>query len=364
MLEIKHDINTIFVMLGQQCNLNCKYCMQHDLIIDVLPKRFIHHDVINFIKYHANKQERPIDIRFYGGEPLIYFNDIKQIVNLLKKDNVSFSIISNGKLINENIVKFFNDNNFSSVAISWDGIDSIKTRLYDVFKEKQNLLLNINNLCISGVISSFNYPNSFINSIKPFIEEYYRIHNYMINFSKDEIMDMNAYHSDLRTFDYNEINKQMNILVNNIKKSFVNMETSNISLNDYLYISLFTMYCNSIQSGLNSYTRSFCGNGINVINLDLEGNLYQCHNNWIKIGDINSDYNTYILKAKELDTITLNNFNSTCKNCSILSLCKCGCPLIKQDIREKTDFCKLRKAIYEPIINLVNEAIANNGSFY
>ena len=46
MLEIKHDINTIFVMLGQQCNLNCKYCMQHDLIIDVLPKRFIHHDVI------------------------------------------------------------------------------------------------------------------------------------------------------------------------------------------------------------------------------------------------------------------------------------------------------------------------------
>ena len=64
---------------------------------------------------------------FYGGEPLLSFNLIKKAVSFLNEKNkafkkrASYSITTNGSLITEEIIQFFNKHKFS-VELSFDGL--------------------------------------------------------------------------------------------------------------------------------------------------------------------------------------------------------------------------------------------------
>ena len=64
---------------------------------------------------------------FYGGEPLLAFSLIKNIVAFLKAKNKkynkrsTFSITTNGYLLNDEIIQFLNDSKFH-IVISYDGI--------------------------------------------------------------------------------------------------------------------------------------------------------------------------------------------------------------------------------------------------
>ena len=45
---LKSNISNIFIMLGHECNLQCKYCLQHD-VIDVALDKKINPDIYYFI---------------------------------------------------------------------------------------------------------------------------------------------------------------------------------------------------------------------------------------------------------------------------------------------------------------------------
>lgn len=363
MLNLKDNISTIFIMLGQNCNLNCKYCMQHTLINTIQDKSVINDEIFDFVIHHAEKQSQPIDIRFYGGEPLLYLNDIKDIVFKLKEANVSFSIITNGKLLSKDIVEFFNNNKFTGCAVSWDGKNVLKTRHYDVFQQKEDLLLQIKNLNIDGVISAYNSLDDYIKALLPYQEKYFKLHQKIFPFFEEIIMDAGACFSDLIDFDYNKVYQQTNSLINNMINS-ATVDNDKLTIRDRMYLLILTMLCQQLNDNNEYYMKSYCGNGIYVLNLDLEGNLYQCHNNWIKIGSIYDDYTNYIEKAKKLDDMAAKNFiDSKCKDCTVLSLCKGGCPLVSNKIRQFTDFCRIRQTMFEPIINFINDALSVHGDF-
>lgn len=363
MLNLKDNISTIFIMLGQDCNLNCKYCMQHTLINDIQNEKTINKEIFDFITYHSEKQSQPIDVRFYGGEPLLYFNNIKDIVSKLQDENITFSIITNGKLLSKDIVEFFNNNKFTSCAISWDGKNVLKTRYYDVFKQKENLLLQMKNLSIDGVISAYNSLDDYIEALLPYQEKYFKVHHKIFPFFNEIIMDAGACFTDLIDFNYRSIREQIKNVINNFLVA-TTKTSEELTIKDNIYMSLLTMLCQQLNNDDENYTKSYCGNGISVINLDLEGNLYQCHNNWIKIGSIYDDYTNYIEKAKKLDDMAAKSFvDSKCKDCTVLSLCKGGCPLVSDKVRQSTDFCKIRQTMFEPIINFINDALSVHGDF-
>lgn len=66
-------------------------------------------------------------LNFYGGEPLLSFKLIRQVVSLLennlKKQNqtVHYSLTTNGSLLTNNIIQFLDEHNFS-VELSFDGL--------------------------------------------------------------------------------------------------------------------------------------------------------------------------------------------------------------------------------------------------
>lgn len=127
---VKENLNktlcSVTLMLAQKCNLRCTYCYGESgeygdcgvMNLDV---------AIKAIDYLAKiSKEKKLYVVFFGGEPLLKFDIIKEVVAYCKRKEAEidkkffFSITTNGTLINEEIEKFFIDNKFA-VQISIDG---------------------------------------------------------------------------------------------------------------------------------------------------------------------------------------------------------------------------------------------------
>lgn len=343
---------TVFVMLGNSCNMNCKYCLQHPLVHKALPKE-VSPDFYAFLREY-NSHEQPLQVHFYGGEPLVYFDTIKKIVTETEGEGFKYSTICNGKAITQEMVDFFNKYDFN-VMISWDGKNVKETRGYDVFgdKETKDLLLQIKKLGISSVISSKNYPLEAIQAFGDLSRDYWDIHGYAMNFNYDLIMDTGLPDKTLLDMDYTRVSEEVLSLGKEYLKYRLDhsyeMEIAKLAFIEP-YFSYFSKYKNPAQVGDNPWCR--CGNGISTLNCDLNGNLYPCHNTSESCGNIKDSLIPYFREVLKLDGTAENKGN--CKDCIALSICKGGCKLLNKDTKENT-YCKLQKAIASPIIQLLQE---------
>ena len=116
----------------QRCNLACSYCyMAHSeatMSIDTAAK------IISFLFQHAGSS-RDIEVGFFGGEPLIEFSLIQQIMEMVVRhpafapNRVGFTITTNGTIFSDRIARFFAEHAFK-VCISCDGPPYVQ----DVFR--------------------------------------------------------------------------------------------------------------------------------------------------------------------------------------------------------------------------------------
>ena len=109
------------IHLTEKCNLNCTYCYQNKRIRDI---KF--EDIKNLIDYEISKKSKYSIIIFYGGEPLLQKNLIKNTIDYINskrcKTNFYYSITTNGTLLDDNFIKYMKDNNFINIAFSFDGM--------------------------------------------------------------------------------------------------------------------------------------------------------------------------------------------------------------------------------------------------
>ena len=122
--------------ITQICNLACTYCYI-DKEKSTMPLT-VADRVVDFIYQNTPIQER-LDIGFFGGEPLLEFDLLKQIVDKIQ-DHKSFdpgrvilSIVSNGTLFSRQIAEFLQEKNIS-LCISCDGPPLV----HDVFRRFTN----------------------------------------------------------------------------------------------------------------------------------------------------------------------------------------------------------------------------------
>lgn len=353
---LKREIKSIFLMLGNQCNMNCAYCLQHPLVNEAILTE-INPEIYDFLCEMAYENEgRRINIKFYGGEPLLYFENIKTVVGTLNNRNsveFIYSIITNGKAMTDEMVKFFNENNIS-VTLSWDGNSVMETRGYDIFSDPVHSarLLKINNLNLSGVISAGAYPKELLESFQQISNKYYGIHGYHICVNLDEIFDTGIANKQLLKVDYERVTKEMKEIVSTID-SYLTFQKSNNDCIKLFYInSLINRlndFCIKTESNWN-YSTVFCGNGLSILNMDLQGNLYSCHNTSEKIGTINDAFYKYLNRVLYTDNTSANIEN--CKYCRVFALCRGGCKLVKMKAR-KTGYCELKQAVFLPVIDYV-----------
>lgn len=155
----KPYISLAYFVLSEQCNLACKYCFLGNA--DIKAPKITNYPMsketadkaLEFFSRQTMEDRRQFydekEIIFYGGEPLMNFQVLRYVVerseyykkqNMISK-NLKFSIITNGTLLNEEIIRYLKDNQIS-VSISLDGNDEFKNR-NRVDKKGQNVFLRI-----------------------------------------------------------------------------------------------------------------------------------------------------------------------------------------------------------------------------
>lgn len=117
-------------ILTEECNYNCSYCYQKrgEQTADVFTVENAIDFFLPYLTDHSN-------ISFTGGEPLLAFEQIRQAVDYIQVKNralnkkIYYYITSNGSLINDDILEFLNQHEFSLV-LSFDGFAQ------DIYREK------------------------------------------------------------------------------------------------------------------------------------------------------------------------------------------------------------------------------------
>lgn len=349
---LQTNISTIFIMLGHECNMNCKYCLQHD-VVNVALGKDINPDIYNFINDIARNQNENLGLQFYGGEPLVFFEKIQEFINGLKEhnmpNNVYFTMITNGKLLDEEKVEYLNKN-FSHVTISWDGRNSEITRGYDVVKENKENIFKLNNFSFSGVLSAYNYILDYLEDCeevnRDYVENY---HGHTLYFNVDELLDVNMQNQDLKQFDYDKVQEQMTQLCEEYRLHF--QENKPISVIRKKFIEEKIGYIrNAINQKSFAPNRDRCGNGCEVLNMDLQGNLYKCHNTDTKIGYIRDNYFDIMKNVFDLDKT--KDTSKKCNECLVQIICRNGCPLVNDKARGEY-YCKMSYQMNYPIMQLI-----------
>lgn len=339
-------VSTIFIMLGEKCNCNCRYCLQHVTtgLVEEMPQD-INPDIYILIRELANqrKDKAPLTLHFFGGEPLVYLSSLKEVIkNTEDISNIRYSMMSNGKLFNKETVEYINKHHIN-VGISWDGNASSYTRNYNVMEDNIENILNINDLWLSAVLSKYALPRDILDNFK----EIQSKRDKPIGINIDEIFDTGVPDKDLFDIDLNKVSEQIDDLC---KQYMEQLKTNTIDLSniDIVYIDQLIGYVRSWYKNPKPITRVRCGAGVTVLNMDLQGNFYNCHNSSLIVGNIYQPYQDVLDKLNELDT-TSYYYNKECKDCSAISICRGGCKLV-EDKRRKA-LCDIKKAIAIPILN-------------
>lgn len=104
------------------CNFACPYCFEGEKTSKIITDEVIE-NLICFINGYSSVKR--LDLTWYGGEPLMAFSKIKQIVHRIKKccnaEICSQSIITNAYLLSDNVIRDMMDLGFTHIQISFDG---------------------------------------------------------------------------------------------------------------------------------------------------------------------------------------------------------------------------------------------------
>ena len=160
-IRILSNIQQLTLELTDACNLNCKYCAfgqfysnfdkrENKMMDFSVGKRVI--DYLHpYLNSSHNQPLRPFFIGFYGGEPLLNFPLIKDMVHYVNSLNwtnnrIRFLVTTNGVLLNK-YMNFLIEHDFD-IYISLDGDES--NNEYRVFQNGKssyhNLLNSLQNM--------------------------------------------------------------------------------------------------------------------------------------------------------------------------------------------------------------------------
>lgn len=123
--------NTYTILTTTKCNARCFYCYEHNMQHKTHMTAETAEQVSNYIITHA-PFKMPVQLRWFGGEPLFNMKVIDIITNNLRNAGIEYfsQFTSNGYLFSKDIVeKAKNLWNIRSVQITIDGTESVYNRV-------------------------------------------------------------------------------------------------------------------------------------------------------------------------------------------------------------------------------------------
>ena len=131
-----NDIKALCLHVAHTCNLTCDYCFasqgkyqgDHALMSFEVGKQ-----ALDFLIAHSGNR-RNLEVDFFGGEPLMDWDVVKQLVNYARSvekeqgKNFRFTLTTNGLLLDDDVMEFANKE-MHNVVLSLDGRKEIHDKL-------------------------------------------------------------------------------------------------------------------------------------------------------------------------------------------------------------------------------------------
>lgn len=296
--------------LSENCNLRCLHCYQEDHIPVCISYNKLEHIYKEFINL-IDKLNMNGHINITGGEPLCNPYLFK-ILDLIKKDNrVTFSILTNGTLINDEVALKLKEYNPVYVQVSLEGGKKINDLIRGKETYKQ-IGKGIKSLKKAGIFTSISFTANHLN-----YKEFPKVVKYGKRLKVDNIwsdryiplggsMDKDLTLSKEETKEYLDIMHKEK--VNLSKKS-----RTHISMNRALQ---FTR--------TNSYAYA-CTCGDTLLTVMENGDLVPCRRMPIKVGNVlvESMYDLY-MNNEILKDLRKKTIPEDCKKCEHSDRCRGG----------------------------------------
>ncbi|WP_194191476.1 radical SAM protein [Clostridium chrysemydis] len=361
-----NGFNQILLEMTSQCNLRCKYCIysEHYEFTETyrdcklsfetgrkaLDYYFKNFDLI--YKRHPNKKA---SIGFYGGEPLLNFEVLRQLVNYTNdrysdKYEIIYNITTNGLLLNDEIIDFLVENKFA-ITLSIDGDkenhDRNRVRLNgegshdQIMKNYKNLKEKYPDYDMVAVSACYDMKTNFLKLEKFFDEN-------QLFVSKLAPIETNSttYYKQFNEQDILLFEKNMNKIIEKYKKE---LKEGTLKKNSFLYafvgIMVAEFYLHPIMAEQKPWfiPKTACcvpGEKLYITN---DGKVHMCEkiNPNFSIGNVDSGIDfkkvSEIIKKYNTEICKKN-----CTSCNVSRLCNiCYAQVGKQDVFEiEKSYCK------------------------
>jgi len=321
-------VKALCLHVAHDCNLKCKYCFAQEgeyhgkrsLMSAEVGKKSI-----DFLIENSGKRKN-LEVDFFGGEPLMNFDIVKQIVYYAREKekqynkNFRFTITTNGILLNDEIQQFINEN-MHNVVLSLDGRKEINDMMrpkaggqgsYDTILPKFIKLANSRNQTNYYVRGTFTRNNlDFSNDV---------LHIADLGFKQISIEPVVSDESEsysLKQEDLPILFEQYEILASEMIKRQKESKGFN-----------FFHFMIDLEQGPCVIKRlSGCGSGSEYLAVTPEGDLYPCHQfvgiEEFKMGTVYTGIVNNKIKKQFQDCNVYSK--EDCKNCWAKFYCSGGC---------------------------------------
>lgn len=294
------------LMITHACNLNCSYCYETHKQNAYMDIDFAKEIIIKEAKFVAESDKfDELQVDFMGGEPLMNFSLIKEIVEWLENGGINVPWIcfasTNGTLIDHDIKKWLKRHNrYMVLGASYDGTGKMQS------KNRGTDLYDIDLDFFHELWPEQTFQMTISKETLPYLAEgvlYVQRKGYEINASLAQGIDWTKEDAQL----YRE---QLCILKDTYLKE-VNLSPLNRLTK---YVDVFNLAPSERKQ------IHVCGSGLNMVTYDIDGKRYGCHmftpivlgnNRAVGVDDVEWD-KPGLMADSFCDTCVLRRFCPTC----------------------------------------------------
>ena len=328
-------IRALNLSFGGACNKHCSYCLQSP---DVNNKKGDPSYFLKEFKKYVDKKniEHIQTIHYWGGEPMLYWNIIKSVLNGLDKmfPNVKMHrITTNGTIVNEDYVNFCNSKENIHTVVSLHDCD--------LSDEQWRLLCKIKHLCVTGLFYK-QHPTPF-----DYLEEWERISRVTgrpVSFGIYPLHSTDKHFADAWPS------------VDDVDSYFDMIEQIALPLSMMGYVYYQKILSNlvfDIKVRLGQECLPKCFNDT-VLSIDLFGNRFCCHHNETKENTIENIFKNQHFFTKQTNDAEKYFISKECQDCDALKICHGGCFLTYQHEIE----CRWEKRKWR-LYQLIKDGLVN-----
>lgn len=309
----------LFILPTLECNFNCWYCYEkHEA--GHMGFKMVEATKAHIFHMIVNEKISALDLSWYGGEPLLYFEEVVYPISLYAKKicreyNIPYTnwVTTNGYLINKDMISKVNDIQLFSYQITIDGN-----------REKHNKVRNVQGL------PSF---DKIINNIILLCENLSSAH-ITLRLNYDNVTLRSHYLSDIYEMIPPDCRKKVDLTFQRVWQTQDQVSsTSSITINDLRHVCRKMAYRNVDISGkfrVGKCVRCYADRYYTAV-LNFDGKIYKCTSENFdgtnSIGQLSIDGK---IENEDSDLLAKmfarSNFeNEKCLNCKHLPICLGPC---------------------------------------